>query len=112
MPLSFPHRNLKRALLPVAIVFLAAGSSCLWSRESPFYKNFSMRELVTSNKSIAGFDCSAGGGGGDGNGIGSRSGGIGGKTHFQSSKGDAFFCRLKSGELASADEEKLIGSLR
>jgi len=62
---------------------------------------------------MSGIACDPAGGGGSGNGIGSRAGGFGlGGTSFQSHKSDSFACRLQSGTLPSADEERLIASLR
>jgi hypothetical protein len=102
---------MNRALTAVSMLLIIVSSACSSAPESPFYKSFSMREVLTSNKPV-GFDCdAAGGGGGNGNGIFSRSGGIGGGIHFHSQKGDAFSCRLKS-ELTSANEEMLIVSVR
>lgn len=80
-----------------------------------FLAKFSMRDLATVNKSMAGIACDpAGGGGGGGSGsIFSSGGGLGrAGMHFQSHKSDAFACRLQSGSLPSADEEQLIASLR
>jgi len=83
------------------------------SPESPFFAKFSMQDLVTANKSVAGIACDPLGGGGGGSGIGSRAGGFGGGgMHFQSHKSDSFACRLQSDTLASADEERLIASLK
>lgn len=81
--------------------------------ESPFFAKFSMQDLVTANKPMAGIACEPMGGGSDGNGIGIRSGGFGrGGMRFQSHKSDSFACRLQSGDLASVDEEQLIASLK
>src|SRR5262249_24442889 len=105
---------MKRIPIVFVIALVGINSGCRMSRESPFFAKFSMRDLVTSNKSFSGFHCdSAGGGGGGGGGsIWSSSGRFGGKINFQSHKSDAFECRLQSDELTSANEERLIGALR
>jgi hypothetical protein len=103
---------MNRALIAVSILLIIVSSACSSAPESPFYKSFSMREVLTSNKPV-GFDCDAAGGGGTGSeGIFSRSGGVGGRIHFHSQKDDAISCRLTSGELTSANEEMLIVSVR
>src|SRR5204863_2380769 len=104
---------MNRILITVSIVLIIGSSACTSSPESLFYKGFSLRELVTGNK-LVGFDCDAAGnsGGGGGGGIFSRSGGIGVRIHFHSQKDDTLFCRLKAGELTSANEEMLIDSVR
>ena len=105
--------NRNRILILSAIGFIAAQGACNKSLESPFFAKFSMQELVTANKSMAGIACDPMGGGGTGNGIGTRAGGFGGGgLHFQSHKSDSFACRLQSGTLASADEDRLIASLK
>jgi hypothetical protein len=83
------------------------------SPESAFFAKFSMHDLVTANKSMAGIVCDPIGGGTDDNGIGTRAGGFGGGgMHFQSHKSDSFTCRLQSDGLPSADEDRLIASLK
>ena len=52
-------------------------ASCFWSKESSFYSNFSMQQLVERSKSSAGLTCDAIGGGGGGSSIGTRAGGLG-----------------------------------
>ena len=105
---------MKLLLISVATALVGITPACLMSRESSFFTRFSMQDLIRSNRSFPGFGCDPLGGGGTGGsgGIRSLSGGFFGKTHFQSNKADAFACRLRSNELASADEERLIGSLR
>jgi len=72
-----------------------------------------MQDLVTANKGMTGIDCETMGGGGAGNGIGTRTGGLGrGGLQFQSHKSDSFACRLQSDSFASADEDRLIASLK
>ena len=107
--------NRNRILILSAIGFIAAQGACNMSPESIFFAKFSMQELVTANKSMAGIACdpAGGGGGGNGNGIGSRAGGFGGGgIHFQSHKSDSYACRLQSDSFASADEDRLIASLK
>jgi hypothetical protein len=111
--LSLFIANRNRIPILFLIGILGAQGACIMSQESPFFAKFSMQDLVTANKSMAGVACNPMGGGGGGNGIGSRSGGFGlGGTSFHAQKTDAFACRLQSGTLPSADEERLIASLR
>ena len=111
-PLFNANRNLILILFVIGII--GAHGACNKSPESPFFAKFSMQNLVTANKLMAGIVCDpVGGGGGGGNGIGSRAGGFGGGgMHFQSHKSDSFACRLQSDTLASADEERVIASLK
>jgi len=82
--------------LTVYVVLLF--SSCVVARETSFFSNFSVRQLVERSKSSTGLICDANGGGGGG-GIGTRAGGIGfGGTRFNSHKSDSFTCRLISNE--------------
>lgn len=105
--------NRNRIPILFVIGIIVAQGACIMSPESPFFSKFSMANLVTANKSMAGIACNPMGGGSDSNGIGSRSGGFGlGGTRFQSHKSDSFACRLQSETLPSADEERLIASLR
>src|SRR6267143_3931728 len=91
--------SMKRTILTALAVSSALlCTSCLGSRETSFFSNFSVRQLVERSKSSAGLTCDANGGGGGG-GIGTRAGGIGfGGTRFNSHKSDSFGCRLKSNE--------------
>ena len=84
-------------------------TSCLWSRETSFFSNFSMRQLVERNESSAGLTCNPIGGGGGG--IGSRTGGIGfGGSHFGSHKSDSCGCRVRSYE--AFDETRFFSALK
>jgi len=110
-PLFNANRNLILILFVIGII--GAHGACNMSPESPFFAKFSMQDLVTANKSMAGIVCDPVGGGGGGGGIGSRTGGLGtGGMHFQSHKSDSFACRLQSDSFASADEDRLIASLK
>ena len=111
--LSPVNLNRNRILVLFVIGIVGALGACHMSPESLFFAKFSMQDLVTANKSMAGIACDPMGGGGSGNGIGSRSGGLGGGgMHFQSHKSDSFACRLQSDSFASADEDQLIASLK
>lgn len=95
-------------LIAFAICLALLYSSCVWSRETSFFSNFSIRQFVEHSKSSAGLICDSGGGGG---GIGSHAGGISsGGTHFNAHKSDSFGCRLKSNE--SFDETKFFSTLK
>jgi len=97
-------------LTALAICLGLLYSSCLWSRESSFFSNFSMRQFVEQSKSSAGLICDPAGGSGGG-GMGSRVGGFGpGGTHFNSHKSDSFSCRPESTN--SFDETKLFSALK
>jgi hypothetical protein len=111
--LSLVNQNRSRILILFVIGIIGAPGACTTSPESPFFAKFSMQDLVTANKSVAGFVCDPMGGGGGGNGVGSRAGGFGcGGMHFQSHKSDSFACRLQSDSFASADEDRFIASLK
>jgi hypothetical protein len=111
--LSLVNQNRNRILMLFVFGIIGMQGACNMSPESPFFAKFSMQDLVTANKSMAGIDCEPMGGGGGGNGIGSRSGGLGrGGFQFQSHKSDSFACRLQSDSFASADEDRLIASLK
>src|SRR6185369_8762325 len=111
--LSVFNLNRNRILILFVFGIIGAQGACNMSPESPFFAKFSMQDLVTANKSMAGIACDPMGGGGTGNGIGTRAGGFGGGgLHFQSHKSDSFACRLQSGTLASDDEDRLIASLK
>jgi hypothetical protein len=111
--LSLFSANRNRILILFTIGIIGVHWACSMSRESPFFAKFSMQELVTRNKSMAGIACDPVGGGGGGNDIGTWAGGFGGGgMHFQSHKSDSFACRLQSDTLPSADEEQLLASLR
>jgi hypothetical protein len=111
-PLFNANRN--RILILFVIGIIGAHGACTMSPESSFFAKFSMQDLVTANKSMAGIVCDPmGGGGGGGAGIGGRAGGFGGGgMHFQSHKSDSFACRLQSDSFASPDEDRLIASLK
>ena len=84
--------------MALVVCFALLYSSCVGSRETSFFSNFSVRQLVERSKSSAGITCDGNGGGGGG-GIRTRAGGIGfGGTRFNSYKSDSFGCRLKSNE--------------
>jgi len=105
--------NRNRILILFVFGIIGAQGACNMSPESLFFAKFSMQDLVTANKSMAGIACDPAGGGGTGNGIGSRAGGFGGGgIHFQSHKSDSYACRLQSDSFASADEDRLIASLK
>jgi hypothetical protein len=88
---------------------LIAGCS-LWSPETSFFSNFSVRQLVERNKSSAGLNCDPAGGGGD-SGIGSRAGGLGSRgANFNSHKSESYACRLPSNE--AFDEGRLFSVLK
>ena len=106
-----PNRN--RILILFMIGIIGAPGACTTSPESHFFAKFSMQDLVTANKSVAGIVCDPMGGGGGGSGIGGRAGGFGGGgIHFQSHRSDSFACRLQPDSFASADEDRLIASLK
>lgn len=91
------------------LCFALLCDSCRWSPETTFFSNFSTRQLVERNKSLAGLTCDPIGGGGGG--VGSRVGGIGsGGMHFNSHKSDSVACRLKPDE--SFDETKFFSALK
>jgi hypothetical protein len=95
--------------IALAVSFVLLDASCMWSHETSFFSNFSMRQLVEHNQSSAGLTCDPIGGGGGG--VGSRAGGIGfGGTRFSSHKSDSFACRLKSNE--AFDEAHFFSALR
>jgi hypothetical protein len=96
-------------LIASAGCFALLCASCMWSPETSFFSNFSVRQLVERTKSSVGLTCDPTGGGGGG--IGSRAGGIGsGGTHFNSHKSDSCACRLKSNE--TFDEARLFSALK
>ncbi|HJZ83294.1 MAG TPA: hypothetical protein VKD91_23195 [Pyrinomonadaceae bacterium] len=113
MLLSRSWFKINRLAMLALIGLVGLTAACLFARESRFFKNFSMRDLVVRSKAMNGLSCEPAGGGGGGNGIGSSSGGLGGGgIKFDSLKSDGFACRLRSGTLSVADEERLIASLR
>ena len=96
-------------LTAFAICLGLLNSSCMWPRETSFFSNFSIRQLVEQSKSPAGLICDVIGGGGGG--IGSRAGGLSsGGTHFNSHKSDSIACRLDPTN--SFDETKLFSALK
>ncbi len=101
---------MKRTISIAVVVLLAfLCTSCLGSRETSFFSNFSVRQLVEGSKSSAGFVCDPiGGGGGDSQ---FRTRGIGfGVARFNSHKSDSLGCRLKSNE--AFDETLMFSSLK
>jgi len=81
--------------MAVALYFALLLSSCVGSRETSFFSNFSIRQLVENSKSSDGLTRDVKGGGG----VGTHAGGIGfGGTRFNSHKSDSFTCRLISNE--------------
>ncbi len=92
------HYMKTKISIALTLYFALLLSSCVGSRETSFFSNFSVRQLVERSKSSAGLTCDANGGGGGGS-IGTRAGGIGfGGTRFNSHTSDSFGCRLKSNE--------------
>jgi len=102
---------MRHTLFIVGLVCCALLCGCsLWSPETSFFSNFSVRQLVERNKSAAGLNCDPAGGGGGG-GIGSRAGGLGARgARFNSHKSDSFACRLQSNE--ALDEGRLFAALK
>jgi hypothetical protein len=95
--------------MALTICFALPFSSCVGARETSFFSNFSVRELVERNKSSAGFVCDPMGGGGAGSQF--RTGGIGfGGFRFNSHKSDSLGCRLKPKE--AFDETLLLSTLK
>jgi hypothetical protein len=81
----------------------------MWSPETAFFSNFSVRQLVQRSEASAGLNCDPTGGGGGG--IGSRAGGFGsGRTHFDSHKSDSCGCRLSPN--GAFDEARLFSALK
>jgi hypothetical protein len=98
-----------RISIALAVCFALLNASCMWSNETSFFSNFSIRQLVERSNSSAGLTCDpmVGGGGG----VGSRAGGIGmGGTRFNSHKSESFACRLKSNE--ALDETRFFSALK
>ncbi|HJQ34845.1 MAG TPA: hypothetical protein VJ866_22030 [Pyrinomonadaceae bacterium] len=97
--------------LLVAAALVGSGCAALTaSRESSFFRGFSLQKSVEKNASRSGLDCSGGGGGGGG--IGSSGGGFGfGGREYHSHKGEGFSCRLAGGG-ESFDEQGFISALR
>jgi hypothetical protein len=106
LPLEF----MKHRLFIAGLVCFALLSGCsLWSPETSFFSNFSVRQLVERNKSSAGLNCDGAGGGGGA--IGSRAGGLGsGGAHFNAHRSDSYACRLRSNE--GFDEGRLFSALK
>jgi hypothetical protein len=84
--------------------------ACTHSKESSFFRSFSLRELVAENKSHVGLDCSVGGGGGGGSSFGVQSLGSG-AGEFHSHKSDGCYCKLKPDAVESFGEAALIAGL-
>ena len=81
----------------------------MWTNETFFYANFSVRQLVEQSESAEWLKCDLLGGGGGGNQVRIRRIGSG-ETHFNSHKSDNFACRLKAEE--SLDEARLFSALK
>ena len=98
-------------LLVVMLLFGAAGCSAYMSSfQSSFFANFSLRELVEKNKSIAGLSCSVGaGGGGGGGGMSMGTGGVG-KQGSNFNKHESFVCQISDAKLF--DEAKFMETLK
>src|SRR6266496_5889419 len=109
---------MKRIALKALTILIAVGcTACIQSRESFFFKSFSLQKLVEENKSYARLSCDRGGSGGGGGGgttAGTWAWGFGGfgSKEFHSHKGDGFFCGLKSDGVDRFDEAALIAGLR
>jgi hypothetical protein len=100
----------KKIWMALAVCFALLCSSCIGSRETSFFSDFSLRQLIERRKSSAGFTCDSNGGGGGGSQL--RSSGIGfGGTRFNSHKSDSFECRLDSNG-AEDFEMRLFGGLK
>jgi len=96
-------------VIAVAICLGLLCLSCMSSKESSFFVNFSMRKFVDQSKSSAELNCDVNGGGGGG--IDSIAGGLSsGGTHFDSHKSDSIGCRLESTK--SFDETMLFSALK
>ena len=96
-------------LIASATCFALLCASCMWSRETSFFSNFSVRELIERDKTFVGLTCNPAGGGGGG--IGGRVGGFGpGESHFNSHKSDNYGCRLNSNQ--AFDEAALFSGLK
>ena len=81
----------------------------MWSPETSFFSNFSVRQLVERNKSAGGLNCDAMGR--DENGIGSRAGGLGSRgAQFNSHRSDSWACRLQVSD--ALDEGRLFSALK
>jgi hypothetical protein len=95
--------------VPIAFVvgFALFHTACMWSSETSFFSNFSIRQLIERNNSSAGLTCGpTGGGGGIGSFVGINSGG----RHYDSHKSDSFACRLTSNE--AFDETRFFSALK
>jgi hypothetical protein len=79
------------------------------TRETSFYSNFSVGQLVQRSGSFARVSCDPLGGGGGGNEFHARRIGSA-ETRFNSHKSDNFACRLTSDE--SLDETELFSTLK
>ena len=98
-------------LFIVLVLFGAGCSSYMYSLQSSFFSNFSLRELVDRNESSAGLNCSDGGNG-PGTGGGGMSVGTGGvgKQGSNFSKLESIACQISDAELF--DEVKFIHALK
>src|SRR6266478_6699669 len=104
---------MKRIALKALAILIAAGcTACIQSRESSFFKSFSLQKFVEENKSYGSLSCDRGGsGGGGGTATGIWVWGSGSED-FHSHKGDGFFCRLKTDGVDRFDEAALVAGLR
>ena len=92
-----------------AIILLSMGcTSYMFSQETSFFSEFSLRELVEKNQSFMGLDCSVSGGGFGG---GTGGGGLG-RQEVHSHKAESFFCRLKADEAGYFNESGVLAVLR
>lgn len=98
-----------RVSIALAVCFALLNAGCWWSNETPFFSNFSIRQLVERSKASAGLTCDLAGTGG-GSGIRSGAGGIGGGGSFKFHKSDSFGCHLKSSE--AFDETRFLDALK
>jgi hypothetical protein len=93
------------ALVTAALII--TGYATMKPKQSSFYSNFSLHELVHKNKTRAGQICSSGPAGGGGLGASFTGGG---SVHNR--KGDSFRCRIKSDDSGQFNESELITSLK
>jgi len=108
---------LNRLIPKLLTILVAVGcTACVQSRETSFFKSFSLQKLIEQNKSSVGLNCDAGGGGevsGGGGGVGTGTWSWPRKsTEFHSRKGDGFSCRLRPDAVDSFDQTALITGLR
>ena len=98
--------------IALVLSFALLCPSCIGSKETSFFSNFSVRQLLERSKSSAGLTCDSNAGGG-GAATGSRTGGVGfGGTRFNSHKSESFACRLKSNGPEDLDETRFFAGLK